>query len=267
MCSKTSIRINEPDEEGVGEIWIKGDNVFQGYYKDPEATAASFEDGWFKTGDFGKLTASNELFISGRKKSLIILDNGKNVFPEDIEFGLMDNISYVREAVALESEQVINGHNTKIIASVLYVEPSDFPDKTDDEILKIVKTDVADVNRKMPSYKKVTDVVLLIPSLIRVQQEKLFVQKQPKDTLTVKKDRNMIDKLKTILTEYVDIDPETITEDTNIRSDLGLNSLELVNIAVAVENTFDVEIPDREISRIETVKDVIDVLTEYIDEE
>ncbi|HHU84134.1 MAG TPA: acyl carrier protein [Clostridiales bacterium] len=77
----------------------------------------------------------------------------------------------------------------------------------------------------------------------------------------------MIDKLKTILTEYVDIDPETITEDTNIRSDLGLNSLELVNIAVAVENTFDVEIPDREISRIETVKDVIDVLTEYIDEE
>lgn len=157
---KTSIRINEPDEEGVGEIWIKGDNVFQGYYKDPEATAASFEDGWFKTGDFGKLTASNELFISGRKKSLIILDNGKNVFPEDIEFGLMDNISYVHEAVALESEQVINGHNTKIIASVLYVEPSDFPDKTDDEILKIVKTDVADVNRKMPSYKKVTDVVL-----------------------------------------------------------------------------------------------------------
>jgi|LSQX01.2.fsa_nt_gb acyl carrier protein len=77
----------------------------------------------------------------------------------------------------------------------------------------------------------------------------------------------MIDKLKAILTEYVDIDPDTITEDTNIRSDLGLNSLELVNIAVAVENTFDVEIPDREISRIETVKDVIDVLTEYIDEE
>jgi acyl carrier protein len=93
------------------------------------------------------------------------------------------------------------------------------------------------------------------------------VQKQPKDILTVKKDRNMIDKLKAILTEYVDIDPDTITEDTNIRSDLGLNSLELVNIAVAVENTFDVEIPDREISRIETVKDVIDVLTEYIDEE
>ena len=80
--------IHEPDADGIGEIWIRGGNVFKEYYNDPEATAASFEDGWFKTGDYGRTTPDGELFVVGRKKTLLILDNGKNVFPEDVEFSV-----------------------------------------------------------------------------------------------------------------------------------------------------------------------------------
>ena len=76
-------------------------------------------------------------------------------------------------------------------------------------------------------------------------------------------DQEMLENLREVITEFVDMKPDEITFDTNMRSDLGLNSLELVNMAVAIEDKFGVEIPDREVSRIETLKDVIDVIRDY----
>ena len=95
------IRIDEPNEDGEGEIWAKGTNVMLGYYKDREATAEAITpDGYFKTGDYGKLGPRGEIYITGRKKNLIILSNGKNVYPEEIESefiavpGVIDVIVY-----------------------------------------------------------------------------------------------------------------------------------------------------------------------------
>lgn len=76
----------------------------------------------------------------------------------------------------------------------------------------------------------------------------------------------MIEKLKDVICRFVDIDPATLTEETNIRSELGLNSLELVNIAVAIEDEFDVEIPDREVVNIETLGDAIKVIEKYLED-
>lgn len=75
----------------------------------------------------------------------------------------------------------------------------------------------------------------------------------------------MLEKLREVICRYVEIDPSTLTEDTNIRSELGLNSLELINIAVAIEDEFDVEIPDREVSNIETLGDAIKIIEKYMD--
>jgi long-chain acyl-CoA synthetase len=79
------IKINNPDQDGVGEIFVKGDNVMIGYYKNPKLTQESFENGWFKTGDLGFFDEDGFLHIAGRKKNVIIANNGKNVFPEEIE--------------------------------------------------------------------------------------------------------------------------------------------------------------------------------------
>lgn len=76
----------------------------------------------------------------------------------------------------------------------------------------------------------------------------------------------MLEKVRELICHYVDIDPETLTEDTNIRSDLGLNSLELINIAVAIEDEFDLEIPDREVANIETLGDAIKVIEKYMED-
>ncbi len=96
-----TVVIDDPNEDGEGEIWVKGPNVMLGYYKDLDATSdAITEDGYFKTGDYGKLDENGVLYITGRKKNLIILSNGKNVYPEEIENeliatpGVLDIIVY-----------------------------------------------------------------------------------------------------------------------------------------------------------------------------
>lgn len=173
---KSKFIIHEPDADGIGEIWIKGDNVTQGYYNDPEATAQSFEDGWFKTGDYGRVTPQGELFISGRKKSLIILDNGKNVFPEDLEFFIMDNIPTIREAVVLEVEAQKLTRVEKVIGAAVYVEPADFEGMTVAEIKESVKNDILELNRRQPSYKKIQDVAVVTHEFKKNSTRKIIRQ-------------------------------------------------------------------------------------------
>ena len=157
---KAKFMIHEPDADGVGEVWIKGENVTQGYYKDEAATAASFEDGWFKTGDYGKTDAEGLLYIVGRKKNLIILDNGKNVFPEDVESFFMEHIDYIHEVVVFEAEKEINGRPQKIIAAAFQLDPADFEGQTEDEIKAKVNADVSAVNKLLPGYKRVQDTLV-----------------------------------------------------------------------------------------------------------
>ncbi|HHU91111.1 MAG TPA: AMP-binding protein, partial [Clostridiaceae bacterium] len=108
------LKIKDPDENGEGEICVKGPNVMLGYYKDPEATKAAFdEEGYFKTGDYGKLDDEGWLYITGRIKNIIILSNGKNVYPEEIEseilriYGVSEVIVYAGESKTQKSKEVI----------------------------------------------------------------------------------------------------------------------------------------------------------------
>lgn len=135
------IKINNPDEEGVGEIYVRGDNVTQGYYGDPEATAAAFDGEWFKTGDHGRIDEDGFLFIVGRKKNLICLSNGKNVSPEELEDKL-SRIEYVKEVLVFEK-------NNKICAE-LFLNEEDYPDAR-----ARIKGDIDEFNRNMPLFKNI----------------------------------------------------------------------------------------------------------------
>jgi long-chain acyl-CoA synthetase len=98
------LKIFEPNKKGVGEIWAKGPNVMVGYYKNPEATAEVLtEDGWFRTGDFGKFDAKKRLYIKGRMKNTIVGASGENIYPEDIE-SVINNNKYVVESLVVEED-------------------------------------------------------------------------------------------------------------------------------------------------------------------
>jgi long-chain acyl-CoA synthetase len=98
------LKIHEPDERGIGEIWAKGPNVMKGYYKNPEATAEVLtSDGWFRTGDYGKFDKKKWLFIKGRMKNVIVGSGGENIYPEDIE-SVINNSRYVLESLVVEED-------------------------------------------------------------------------------------------------------------------------------------------------------------------
>ena len=157
---KAKFRINDPDDKGVGEIWIKGENVTKGYYKDEEATKASFEDGWFKTGDYGRTDELGRLYVVGRKKNLIILDNGKNIFPEEVESYYMEAVDYLHDVVIFEAEKEVGGRKQKIIAGAFYVSPEDVGNKSEEEIIKMVEKDILEANKELTAYKRVQDTYI-----------------------------------------------------------------------------------------------------------
>ena len=175
--SNTDIHIHAPNEDGEGEVWLRGANITPGYADDPAATLDSFEDGWFKTGDIGRMTSDGYLILTGRKKNLIILDNGKNVHPEELETVIRTCIPYVKEAVVMETEKDIFGIHQKIIAAVLYVDPEDFPALSSAELEQKARADMAEVNAKLPGYKSVSHVLVVRDSFQKTSTKKILRQK------------------------------------------------------------------------------------------
>ena len=153
------VKIDNPDENGEGEICVKGPNVMLGYYNNPDATAEVFDkDGFFHTGDYGKLDDEGWIYITGRKKNLIILSNGKNVYPEEIEADLQ-KVEGVCEAVVYAGESRVQKDKITIVAEI-------FPDydllkaKGITDPQKYFEDQVKDLNAKMPPYKAVKRVKL-----------------------------------------------------------------------------------------------------------
>lgn len=140
-------RIEDPDEDGVGEICIKGDTVMLGYYNNPEATAEAIVDGWFHTGDYGYINDKEQLIICGRKKNVIVLDNGKNIYPEEIE-GYIQGIDFVAEVV-VSGEKSESGNANSLIAEVFLSE-----EKPVAEVLKRIR----EACKELPIYKQISSV-------------------------------------------------------------------------------------------------------------
>ncbi len=152
------VKIDREDEAAeTGEILVKGPNVMLGYYKNPEATAEVFtEDGFFRTGDIGYLDKDNFIFITGRKKNVIILSNGKNVFPEELEEYLSE-VPIIKESVVLGRKH--GGAEVAITAIVVPdMQHPDLEGKTPSEVYDAVKAAVMAVNKRLPTFKHMTDI-------------------------------------------------------------------------------------------------------------
>lgn len=160
---KVEYKIENPNQEGVGEIIVKGPNVMLGYYNMPEETQKVIKDGWFHTGDLGKIDENGFLYITGRCKSVIVTKNGKNIYPEEIE-------SYLNESPLIEESLVIGIQKEN--DDETYVNAQIFPNKeaiaeylkgtvpTKEEIKKVIADVIANVNSKIPNYKHIKDFAI-----------------------------------------------------------------------------------------------------------
>lgn len=156
-------KINNPNEEGVGEIIVKGPNVMLGYYNNEEETKKVLKDGWFYTGDLGKIDENGYLYITGRCKSVIVTKNGKNIYPEEVEHYLNTN-PLISEALVLgiqkddDDETYINAQIYPNFEAISEYLKSSVP--TTAEIKKVISDVVSSVNKKLPNYKHIKSFII-----------------------------------------------------------------------------------------------------------
>ena len=168
-----TIEIDNPDSNGLGEIICKGPNVMLGYHNNPEATKEVLKDGWFHTGDLGYVDDKGFLFISGRKKSVIVLKNGKNIFPEEIEV-VLNNHPLVLESFVYPA--ISKKDNVEIRAKIVYNKEAVYAangDISPEEIQKIFEEYRKEVNKSLPLYKFIRQVSITDEPLIKTTTNKI----------------------------------------------------------------------------------------------
>lgn len=166
------IKIVNPDEKGIGELAIKGPNVMLGYYEMPEETSKVMKDGWFYTGDLAYKDKDGHLFITGRQKNVIVLKNGKNIYPEEIE-ALIVKHPYVSEVMAFgkekEDDLVLS---VKIVYNEEYVKQN-YPDMSEEDFRKVVWNDIKEINKTLPQYKYIKNLVLTNEPMVKTTTAKI----------------------------------------------------------------------------------------------
>lgn len=176
------VEIDNPNEKGIGEIKAKGPNVMLGYYENEEATKEVLKDGWFYTGDLGYIDKDGFVFITGRKKNVIVLKNGKNIYPEEIEKKL-DKLPYIAESMVFgypkEDDLMVSA---KIVYQKEYIEEK-YPRLSKDEIKDMIWKDVKEINQSMPNYKHIKKIVITDEPMIKTTTQKVKRHEEMKKIL------------------------------------------------------------------------------------
>ncbi len=156
VMANLGVRVDSPDPFNIpGEIQVKGDQVFQGYFKNPQATADCFtSDGWYRTGDIGKITQDRTVYVSGRCKSLLLGSNGQNIYPEEIEV-ILNTLPYVEESLIVQRGE---NRTALIVLASDSIAGAGLDEAT---IRKIMEQNIKDLNKQIPTYALVSDYEIM----------------------------------------------------------------------------------------------------------
>ncbi len=172
-------KVVDCDEDGMGELVVKGLNIMLEYYENKKATQEALIDGWFYTGDLATIDKDGYIFICGRKKSVIVLKNGKNIFPEEIE-KLINRIEGVNESLIYGKQVSNNKEDIKIYAKVVYdkeIVKNAYKVETEQEIYDAIKGKIKEINKTMPAYKAIRGMILTETPLIKTTTNKIKREK------------------------------------------------------------------------------------------
>ena len=277
------IKLGELNDEGAGEVLIRGRMVFGGYYKNEEATKQSFtEDGWFRSGDLGKFDAGGNLFIVGRQKDVIVLPNGKNIHPEDLE-------THYSKSPLIEEICIlgVKDKNSNLAGAekLIAVAVPDFNYLKQNNIAnsrEAIRHDLDDVGRALPEYQRVRDYVVRAEPLPRTATRKIKrfqlqkeIEQNGFDTKSLpdKKQWNFTDEdnaaietnvgqalLKAIKQNTKDV--EKIHPQMNLEFDLGLDSLSRAEVFASLEQAFNIEFDSEKAANALTVAEVVKLTQE-----
>ncbi len=184
----TIVEIVDKDEKGIGELRVKGPNVMLGYYENEEATKQVLKDGWFYTGDLGYIDKDGFIFITGRKKDMIVLKNGKKVFPEELET-LVNRIPEIEESIVFGMPEEDDKSKIKIAIKVVYNEEKvkeKYGNISEEELFKNIWSEIKEVNKLLPPYKYIKHMILTNKPLIKTTTQKVKRNEELKEILKLK---------------------------------------------------------------------------------
>ena len=168
-------KLVDVNDDGIGELVVRGSSVMLGYYENEKVNKKSLQDGWFYTGDLAKIDEEGYIFICGRKKSVIVLKNGKNIFPEEME-NLVNKIEGIKESFIFGKIQSNDENNIKINVKIVFdrdVIKNVYKVEKDEDIYKVLSKKIKEVNQTMPSYKAIRGMILTEEPLIKTTTNKI----------------------------------------------------------------------------------------------
>ena len=168
-----NVKIDHPDENGEGEILVKGPSVMIGYYHNDEENQKAFIDGWFRTGDYGYITEDGFIYVTGRKKDIIVLQNGKNVYPQEIEF-LINKLPYVTESLVYQRGK--DKTDTMLCAKIVYDKDlikEKLGKKTEKEYQELIWEKIKEINQQLPVFKNIKKISITTEQLIKTTTQKV----------------------------------------------------------------------------------------------
>jgi long-chain acyl-CoA synthetase len=267
------LKIMNPSEEGEGEIAVRGPMVMKGYYRDPQATAQVFREDWFLTGDLGVLDRDGYLHITGRKKEVIVLSSGKNVYPEEVEREYL--------TIRIIKEIGVVGNSEGGEASGLYgiiVPDRDYARSARvGNIREVLKGELSQVSNGLPPHDRVKGFMLHPGPLPRTPLGKLkrhaladLLRKEAEEPAAREEDRELLEdavgrKVVECIVPLLKKKRPLLNSD-HLELDLGIDSLQRIELIVAVEKAFLIDLPDTVGSEIQTVGELVSVIKERVPE-
>jgi long-chain acyl-CoA synthetase len=280
VLPENEIKIIEVDKAGIGEVLLRGSCVFGGYYRNDVLTREVIDrDGWFHTGDLGKLDNEGYLYLMGRKKDVIVLDSGKNVYPDELE-DFYGTSPLIEEIGVFGIKQGSN----EIVAAAIVPQASMRRSKSLDKISELLHADLVRLGKSMPVYRRITDFVVTATPLPRTTTRKLK-KNDLRELYTSLKQKNSMrtpgrDDLSVIelaLMESIEYGaviecivginstnkPDKITLRSLFDADLGLDSLDRLELHNRLEKHFSIIIPPAVFDKAETVGDVVMMVRDF----
>ncbi len=272
-------KLDKPNKEGIGEVLIKGGMVFKGYYKNEQATKEVFTgDGFFRTGDLGKFDKDGQLYIVGRSKDVIVLPNGKNIHPEDLETHYLKTPTVEELAIIGVKDEGARAGAEKLIAVVVpdfaYLKQNNVSNSKE-----AVRYDLDNLGRSLPEYQRVREYIVTDQPIPRTSTKKIkrFELQKQIESGELSADKKLEKKVLQLSAEDAKLlessvgravvsvlqknaeTAEKIHPSQSLELDLGLDSLSRAEVFAGLEQAFNTEFAGEEAAKALTVRDVIDL--------